>query len=471
MRRLLDSSLAQALKSAAIVILPVALCPTSAVAACVTVGTTTTCDTAAPNPFPSTVGSGPAAPLGSTVNLLSNAQIVVGNANALSLADGATITLSSGAVLQNASTGTGGLYGTGGDTLEFRNNSTLTIAAGAQILSLGTAGNSEAINPEGSGNLITNNGTIRATNAAAIFFQNTTGLNTVVNNATGVIQTSQASGNVIGGFGTAAVDFTNRGMVIGNLNFGGGNDILHLFTGSTITGNFDGGGGSNSIFLNGTGSDSLPGQIKNFQTLTKTDTGTWTLTGSVVGVTVAEVQQGTLILTGNNSLYTGSVIVDPAGTLQGFSGSLPPTVKDNGLVRFAQPSNGTYAGVISGTGAVTKDGPGTLTLTGLNTYSGGTNFNQGVVAVGADNALGAAGGSLTFNGGALRFNNSFNLAPTRAITLNAPGGTIDTQGFTTTISQSMGGAGSLTKAASARLLLQRPIPSAAARPSERASCS
>jgi hypothetical protein len=50
-------------------------------------------------------------------------------------------------------------------------------------------------------------------------------------------------------------------MVIGNLNFGGGNDILRLFTGSTITGNFDGGGGTNSIFLNGTGSASLPGQI------------------------------------------------------------------------------------------------------------------------------------------------------------------------------------------------------------------
>ncbi|SED89701.1 autotransporter-associated beta strand repeat-containing protein [Rhizobiales bacterium GAS188] len=438
---------------AALLLFPIAgqFLSTPVFANCVTLVLITTCDTA--GLFTATVGIGPATPANSVLNLLANSQIVVGNANAISLADGANITLGPGAIVQATSTGTGGLYGTGGDTVEFRNNSTLTVAAGAQILSLGTAGNSEAINPEGSGNLIVNNGTIRATNAAAIFFQNTIGLNTVVNNATGIIQTSQASGNVIGGFGAAAVDFTNRGTVIGNLNFGGGNDVLRLFTGSTITGNFDGGGGTNSIFLNGTGSDSLPGQIKNFQTLTKTDTGTWTLTGSVVGVTVAEVQQGTLILTGNNSQYTGSVIVDPAGTLQGFSGSFPPTITDNGLVLFAQPSDGTYAGIISGAGSVTKTSAGALTLTGLNTYSGGTNFNQGVVAVGADTALGAASGGLTFNGGTLRFNTSFNLAPTRAITLNTPGGTFDTQGFTSTIAQSIGGAGALTKMGAGTLTL------------------
>jgi hypothetical protein len=54
----------------------------------------------------------------------------------------------------------------------------------------------------------------------------------VINSATGVIQ---APGNVIGASGNGAVDFTNRGTVIGNLFFAGGNDTLRLFTGSTIT--------------------------------------------------------------------------------------------------------------------------------------------------------------------------------------------------------------------------------------------
>ncbi len=75
-----------------------------------------------------------------------------------------------------------------------------------------------------------------------------------------------------------------------------------------------------------------------------------------------------------------------------------------------QPADGTYAGVVQGTGVLTKIGGGTLTLTGTNTYTGGTNLNVGAIAVAADNALGAATGPLTFNGGTLRFNSNFNLA-------------------------------------------------------------
>ncbi|MDO9105950.1 MAG: autotransporter-associated beta strand repeat-containing protein [Methylovulum sp.] len=46
-------------------------------------------------------------------------------------------------------------------------------------------------------------------------------------------------------------------------------------------------------------------------------------------------------------------------------------------MEFAQASNGTYAGVISGTGALTKSGIGTVTLTGANTYTGATTVNAG----------------------------------------------------------------------------------------------
>src|SRR4029077_12304343 len=110
---------------------------------------------------------------------------------------------------------------------------------------------------------------------------------------------------------------------------------------------------------------------------------------------------------------------------------------------------GTYTGLITGTGSVVKLDSGTLTLVPSaprgNTYSGGTFLNAGVVAVGIDNALGAPTGGLTFNGGTLQFTNPFNLAATRPITLNAPGGTIDTNGNNTTISQGITGAGQLTK--------------------------
>ena len=73
--------------------------------------------------------------------------------------------------------------------------------------------------------------------------------------------------------------------------------------------------------------------------------------------------------------------------------------------------------------------------------------------MGADNNLGASNGSLTFGGGTLQLDASFNLSPSRSMVLNSGGGTIDTQSFFTTISQDIGGIGNLTKAGTGTLTL------------------
>lgn len=433
--------------SMALVASPLTLFAIAAKAACVTSGATTTCDTTSPNPWSQTVGTGnKTAEDNRTVTVQSDSTINVGSANAISLRDGANIKVQSRAIVSNNATSGPGLFGTGNNTIEFRSNGTLTVDQGGSVLSNGSQRNGEAVNVMGSGNTVINNGTIRSSTAAAIWFDNLSGSNTIINNETGVIQ---ANGNVIGSAGNASVDFTNKGAVIGSLVFAGGNDTLRLYTGSTITGNFNGGGGSNTIYLSGTGDSALPGNISNFQTLIKNDTGTWTLTGTVSGVKNATVQQGTLILTGNNAAYTGNITVDAAGTLQGRAQSLMPTIVNNGLVRFDQPDTGTYAGLISGAGAVEKTGAGTLTLApteaGGNMYAGGTRINGGTVAIGADNALGAATGGVSFDGGTLQLTQNVDLAATRAVTLNAGGGTIDTQGYASTLSQGITGSGALTK--------------------------
>lgn len=183
------------------------------------------------------------------------------------------------------------------------------------------------------------------------------------------------------------------------------------------------------------------------------------------------------MLTGNNATFNGSVVINPGSsaatpgpnptaTLEARAQSLPPAITDYGVLLVSQespdaiqPVDGTYAGVVQGTGVLTKIGAGTLTLSGVNTYSGGTNLNVGAIAVAADSALGAPTGPLTFNGGTLQLLDSFNLAATRPIILNGPspglagGGTIDTNGFQTTIAQSISGAGGLTKAGSGVLTL------------------
>ncbi|MGC1330633.1 autotransporter domain-containing protein [Pseudomonas sp.] len=427
----------------------------SAAATCLTLGLATNCDTAAPAPWTTQVGEGNAGAADNrAVILAAGSQIAVGNSNAIALRDNAVITLGSNAIVSAKATNAVGAFTTGGDTIDTRNNGTITVAAGAQILALGTQGSAEAINFQGPGNTLINNGTVRALNAVAIWSQNTSGLNTIVNNVTGVIQ---APGTVIGGSGNGALDFTNKGMVIGNLLLAGGNDTLRLYTGSTITGNFSGGAGTDTIYLSGDGAASLPGNMVGFESLIKTDPGTWTLTGSVTGVTVSEVQAGTLALTGNNAQYTGRVLVDPAGTLEARAQSLPPTVTDNGLVLFQQTDDGTYSGLLSGVGAVEKNGAGTLTLapsaaTG-NTYSGGTTLDQGVLSVAADSALGAASGGIIFNGGTLQLGSSFDLAATRSVVIQAPGGAIDTQGFDSTLAQAASGEGGLTKSGTGVLIM------------------
>jgi len=90
----------------------------------------------------------------------------------------------------------------------------------------------------------------------------------------------------------------------------------------------------------------------------------------------------TLTLTGTNT-YTGGITISE-GTLSvgsgAGSGSISGNVTNNGTLTFNRSSNDlTYAGAISGTGALIKSGAVRLTLTGANTYSGATTVRGGAL--------------------------------------------------------------------------------------------
>jgi autotransporter-associated beta strand protein len=86
---------------------------------------------------------------------------------------------------------------------------------------------------------------------------------------------------------------------------------------------------------------------------------------------------GTLTITGANS-YSGGTRID-GGSLVGNTVSLQGAIVNNAQLVFDQTASGTYDGVVSGTGALTKSGNGALTLTGANTYSGGTTIDGGTL--------------------------------------------------------------------------------------------
>ncbi|RKF46141.1 autotransporter outer membrane beta-barrel domain-containing protein [Paraburkholderia fungorum] len=335
------------------------------------------------------------------------------------------------------------------------------LGGSGTINNSGTLSTSGASSPtaylQGNNDQLINSGTITASGSGSdAVFSNTAGSSfvaTIQNLAGGSIISQNGSGiRTLNGNTT----ITNAGLVqsgIGTaITMGNGNNTLILQTGSAINGAADGGGGANTVILQGSGTAS--NAFTNFQTLLMQGSlWNWTGTGTF---SLAHVQTGTLNLTGTLGA-SATALVDSGATLQANAQNLPASVTDNGLVRFAQDSAGTYAGSISGTGSVDKTGAGVLTLAPTaasgNTYSGGTTIDQGTIAVGADNALGASTGGLTFNSGTLQLTSSFALAGTRAITLAAGGGTIDTQSFDTTLTQAVSGSGALTKAGSGSLLM------------------
>ena len=105
-----------------------------------------------------------------------------------------------------------------------------------------------------------------------------------------------------------------------------------------------------------------------------TSGGDFSLDSASTTLPVTIFGPGTVTLTGANSF--GGVTIDAGSTLglgDGTTdGSLAADVTDNGTLVFDTQGNITFDGNICGYGGVIENGPGTLTLAGSNTYSGGT---------------------------------------------------------------------------------------------------
>ncbi|WP_080571242.1 autotransporter-associated beta strand repeat-containing protein [Comamonas testosteroni] len=152
--------------------------------------------------------------------------------------------------------------------------------------------------------------------------------------------------------------------------------------------------GSNALTLNG--------DITGTGSLTKDGSATLTLNGTNAYSGGTFIRAGTLALGAGASLYANGVVNLATGATFDLSAGNGTqtfgTLIGNGTVNLGGnsltvggPINSVFSGSIGGTGGLIKQGTGTETLTGANTYTGGTSINAGILAIGAGGSLASTG--------------------------------------------------------------------------------
>ena len=135
--------------------------------------------------------------------------------------------------------------------------------------------------------------------------------------------------------------------------------------------------------------------------------GTTTLTATNIYTGTTTIAAGTLSANASAALGDGSAtntLIFTGGTLQAGGTVTSPstrgvTLTSTGII----DTNGnsvSIAGVVSGSGDLTKNGTGTLTLSGANTYSGATTIAAGTLAAQNATALGTTSAGTTVIAGA-----------------------------------------------------------------------
>jgi filamentous hemagglutinin family protein len=292
---------------------------------------------------------------------------------AVTLAGGTVLDLNNNDLTIGSLSGSGNVTTGGGNLTTGGNNSSTTysgiISDGGDLIKEGTGTFTLTGNNNYTGSTVINAGTLRMGIANALPSTTAVGI-----------------ANVAG----ATLDLNNFDQTIAILALGG-------TTGGNVT------LGSATLTLNSAASFSYGGVISGTGGIIKQGAGTQTFTNAQTYTGSTVINGGTLQL-GTNNVFSNTsavTIANAAGAtldLNGFNdtinvisggGGVGGTISlGAGTLTTGDSTSNTFAGVISGTGNIVKQGTGTWTLSGNNTYSGLTTINAGTLNAASATALG-----------------------------------------------------------------------------------
>ncbi len=216
------------------------------------------------------------------------------------------------------------------------------------------------------------------------------------------------------GVGSLTISVTGS-LVVGNLTVNAGNITLGgtgsfaLASSSTWTANagttlvVQPGISTASLFtIGGSGNSTYAGVITGGANLVKSGSALATLSAANAFQGTTTISGGTLDLANGNALQLSTLVAPSPGSLifdqsvssrvfnvGGLSGSGNIALQNSSgtpasisLTVGANNNGTTYTGVLSGSGALTKFGNGSLTLITTNTYTGGTTISGGTIQLG-----------------------------------------------------------------------------------------
>ncbi|MFL0672041.1 MAG: beta strand repeat-containing protein [Erythrobacter sp.] len=327
-----------------------------------------------------------------------------------------TFDLATDQTLGNVVSGAGTLAKTGAGTLSLTGANTYT---GLTTITAGTlaVGNASGLGTAAAGTTVEDGATVAIEGSFAI------------------AETFSIAGNGAGGGGAIRIGSgapSLNGAItlaadarINSVSPGGAGGFPSFITGA-ITGT------DRNLTLGGSGPLVITGAINlGTGTLTKDGTGQIALAGSNTFGAVnlsggvlqlnggAAIDDAALVTIGNG----GRLLVSSSETIGGLAGDATTNVfLDAGQTLTVGANNGssTFAGRIANSGALTKIGTGTLTLSGANSYTGLTTISAGTLIAASDTALGtAAAGTVVQSGATLGLQGGITISET--LTLNGSG--------------------------------------------------